>query len=776
MNDGVDDIHVLHVDDQPDFSELVVTYLERQDDRLAVETALSASDGLERLQQVDIDCIVSDYDMPGMNGLEFLEVIRESDPQLPFILYTGKGNEEIASEAITAGVTDYLKKSSGTEQYELLANRVTNAVQQYRNAQRVAELDRIRSVIRDVNQALVRAQSQGELEREICSTIVQAEPYELVWIGEHDEETLTVFPRASAGEGVDYLEEISITTGTEPTARGPTGQAIRTGEMAFTQSIAEDVDYEPWRELASDRGYRSSAAIPLLFDDTLYGVLNVYCSREAAFDDDERELLWELGDDIAHGLHRIDREHELRRFKEATEHAGHAVYITDAEGVIQYVNPAFERVTGYEADEAVGQTPAILNAGVMDEAYFEGLWDTIERGEVWQEEVVNRRASGERYTAHQTIAPIDAAGIEPTEYVAIQADITELKRREEELDHQRQRYRALLDAVPDPVFIADPEGPVIVDTNRAAEDLMGRPRVELIGQNPTDLHPHDDNHEGLFRDHLRRSREAELRRVTLAEFDDGSSIQVETATGERIPVEINAGFVDINGQTLFQGVFRDITDRRQNERKLERQNERLEDFASLVSHDLHNPLSVATGHLELALAEDDNPHLERAATALDRMASMIDGFLLWAREGRDVEDLEAVDIPSIADECWHNVDGEAADLVVETEVSVVADASRLQHLFENLFRNAIDHAGSPVEVRVGLLETEDGIYVEDDGPGIPDDIRDTVFEGGFSTVDGGTGLGLSIVKQIVDAHGWEIAITEGTQGGARFEILGVDVR
>ncbi|WP_394343394.1 response regulator [Haloarcula sp. Atlit-7R] len=132
-------IAVLHVDDDPDFAEFAASLLERQDDRLTVVRADSASDGQALLAERPVDCVVSDYDMPRLNGIEFLQAIREQYPDLPFILFTGKGSEEIASEAISAGVTDYLQKGSDVERYELLANRVMNAVAQNRAQQRALE-------------------------------------------------------------------------------------------------------------------------------------------------------------------------------------------------------------------------------------------------------------------------------------------------------------------------------------------------------------------------------------------------------------------------------------------------------------------------------------------------------------------------------------------------------------------------------------------------------------------------------------------------------------
>jgi len=137
-----DPIRVLHVDDEPDFADLTATFLKREGDRFTVETATGASDGMDRLADAEFDCVVSDYEMPGQDGIEFLETVHEAYPDLPFILFTGRGSEEIASEAISAGVTDYLEKQGGTEQYTVLANRIENAVAQYRAE---AEVERTRA-------------------------------------------------------------------------------------------------------------------------------------------------------------------------------------------------------------------------------------------------------------------------------------------------------------------------------------------------------------------------------------------------------------------------------------------------------------------------------------------------------------------------------------------------------------------------------------------------------------------------------------------------------
>ena len=231
-----------------------------------------------------------------------------------------------------------------------------------------------------------------------------------------------------------------------------------------------------------------------------------------------------------------------------------------------------------------------------------------------------------------------------------------------------------------------------------------------------------------------------------------------------------------------------LADERVERRKrLERQRERLEEFASVVSHDLRNPLSVAVGNVELAAELDGDAstdRLDRALDALDRMDGLIGDLLTLAREGKTVEAAEPTDLRSVVERAWRTA-GEPADaaLVVDGPLPTVrCDSGRLRQAFENLFRNAIEHGApaAPAEsdasiepddaaVRVRVGETDEGFYVADDGPGIDPDQRDAVFEPGHTTAPDGTGFGLAIVERIAAAHGWTVSVTAGREGGARFE-------
>jgi signal transduction histidine kinase len=229
-----------------------------------------------------------------------------------------------------------------------------------------------------------------------------------------------------------------------------------------------------------------------------------------------------------------------------------------------------------------------------------------------------------------------------------------------------------------------------------------------------------------------------------------------------------APVVSAGDVTRLVGVTRNVTERVERERQLRQQNARLEEFASVISHDLRNPLNVAQGRAALLAEQAESDHLGPLLQALDRMEAIVEDTLILARQGDIISETESVSLTDLVGKCWAAVHTDDATVEVVDEVTLQADPDRLRHVFENLFRNAVEHGGADVTVRVGARD-EEAIYVEDDGPGIPVEKREKVLEPGHSSARDGTGFGLTIVKRIVEAHGWELSVTDGTDDGARFE-------
>ncbi len=458
-----EEIRVCHIDTDADFTAATAERLEDEDQRFRVETAIEPSDGLALLAEQDIDCVLSGYDLNGQTGLELLQTLREDYPDLPFLLLTSKGSEEIAGEAIASGVTGYLQKETTREETSVLANRIINAVEKY-------------------------------------------------WV--------------------------------------------------------------------------------------------------------EQEL-----------------EATARQYKKLVEQNFVGIYIIQ-NGEFAYVNPKLAEIHGYDRETLIGMSPLELVA--------------------------------------------------PEERDTVRANL----QRRVEGDVEDIQYQTV----------------------------------------------------GLTKD------------------------------GDRIDIELHGSRIQYQGEPAVIGSELDITERKERKRELQRQNERLDRFAGVVSHDLQNPLQVAMSYLELAQAECDSDHLDEVAVAHERMEELITNLLALAQRGDRTSETEPIDLEKMVNSCWQSVETADTELVTDTTQTILADPNQLRQLVENLVRNAVEQDVTTVSIG----DIDSGFYVADDGPGIPADEREQIFEMGYSTTDEGTGFGLNIVEEIANTHGWEIHVTGSADGGARFEFTNVD--
>ena len=447
------------------------------------------------------------------------------------------------------------------------------------------------------------------------------------------------------------------------------------------------------------------------------------------------------------------------------------VVAVDEAGEIAYVNERFHTVTDTDQEELVGSDYAVLDRYV--ETGFTALSAATEAA--LRDAVADERVEVTMH--HPETAPVPSrmpVEIRVTQVrdddevsgaVVVFRDVSVRADRERQLERSRRRFRAVLDTPDTFIGILDADGRVVT-ANATALGLVETTLDSVVGK-PLPSTPwwsHSEELQDDLREWIDRAADGEYVRF------DASHV---TPDGDEVPVDGIVRLV-IEGGTVVSLIVegRDVSERVASERELERQNERLERFASVFSHDLRNPLNVATGRLELARKTRDLEHLDAVSSALERMETLIDDLLALTREGYSEADERVVDLGSLAGECWETVETGRAGIRVESDSRIRADQSRLRQLLENLFRNAAEHGGPDVTVTVG--DCEGGFFVVDDGTGIPEAERDRVFDPGYTTAESGTGFGLNIVETIADTHGWEVSVTAGPEGGACFEFHDVE--
>ena len=719
-------IRVLHVDDEPDFVDMAATFLEREDDRITVRSATGPDEGLQIVADSDIDCIVSDYDMPRTNGIEFLETIRQKHPELPFILYTGKGSEEVAAEAISAGVTDYLQKESGTDQYTILANRIKNAVAARRSASEAEQSQyRLEQILKTVPSCVVQLDYEGEF----------------VFANDRAVEVLGLERTDLKNRAYNDPEwEIRDLDGDPiPDERLPFRQVRDTGDPLY--------------------GFRHTIRWP-------DGTEKVLLVNGAPLFDANGSV-----DSVVFSLTDITEQWEdEERLKQTTarlealfENSPDMIDIHTTDGTIVDANEQFCEAFDQSKDELVGQKVWEIDQE-LDPDELQDTWERMDIGDRLELETEFTTDDGTRFPVevHLTRLPVEGGD----RFMVVSRDITERKQRLQEIKTLKERLELAIEGANVGVWDWDM-------TSDAVE--FNEQWAEMLGYTLADLEPHLRAWENRVHpddlDEVNAALEAHIEQQT--EYYD-TEHRMRTADGEWKWVRDLGKIVerdDTGEPTRAVGIHLDIDDTKQYQRDLERKTERLEEFASIVSHDLRNPLSVASGRLELAREDCESHHLEDVARAHERMETLVEELLTLAREGESASERKPVDLEAVLAECWETVDTAEGSLTLNTEQTVVANESRLKQLFENLIRNAVEHGGSAVTVTIGDLN--DGFYIEDTGPGIPEGIT-TVFEAGQPTNTEETGFGLSIVQRIAEAHGWDIRVTTGSGGGARFEITGVE--
>ena len=444
------------------------------------------------------------------------------------------------------------------------------------------------------------------------------------------------------------------------------------------------------------------------------------------------------------------------------------IYQLDRDGNVVAVNDALLELTGYDRDTVVGRhVSRFLDAEDVVRAET-AIRDHLVAG---GQDSLRRTfpvftANGETVPCEVRITAITEEGeFQGTVGVVREVADPDTAAKVRDAGERRQAFDALAEASADGIIMLDDDS-VIRYANPAVERILGYAPEELVGGSKMTIIP--PRLRDVHSEALQRYLETGEKHI------DWTYVELpgKHKDGHEVPLAISLNEFTHDGEHYFVGTFRDISIRKEVEQELEKQNERLERFASMLAHELRNPLQVAQIYLDFIDNEDGTATIDKISDALERMDDIIEVLLMLA-QGRDaVGEKEAVGLTGVVADAWANTDTGTAEVKVTTSQILWVNPTHLQQLLENLFRNAIQHSDGEVTVRVG--ELDDGFYVEDTGSGIPEDERENVVEAGYTTNKEGIGLGLTFVAELADAYGWEYTIGESDEGGARFEFSGVE--
>ncbi|WP_226480503.1 PAS domain S-box protein [Natrinema amylolyticum] len=769
-------ITVLYADPDPAARRRTVEKLETAADGLAVDPVATPTELRDALADADErTCVVTEYRFAETDALSMYERVRAEDAAaVPFVLYTADDDERLASDAITSGLMGYVPKDVADSIERLLAQLRTVVDERLRpgdgkRAAAPSRLHRSRATDRDHFVALF------EHSPDPIIVTRRADPNQIVDVNPAFEDVFGYERDAISG---DSLDDVLVPDDAEPV------------RIAGTVGLGEVV----------------TAAVERL---TIDGCRDFSLRGFAA----------EIGGDVYEYAIYTDiseqkrRERELERYRTLVDTVGDPMYVLDERGRIEMANDAMADVLGttraalvgehpseYMSDEDVERAKRTLSEILSDD---DRTWETYE--------MQFEPPDSDPFLVENNVAPLTDEHGSFTGSVGVIRDISDYKEREQRIHRLHEGTRRLMAAesseevarvaseiARDALSLtinsihlyeerADRSASSCDDTSRAPGVLVPVAMTDetkaLLGAVPP-IEPGDSiswdafeagetivHGDVRYADNVRNPETPVRSEVHIPLGEAGIFIASSTATNDFDPETITlARILAANVEAALERARRE-DELAARTAELERQNDRLDAFASTVSHDLRTPLTLAAGHLENLepqLDAEGERYREEIEWAVDRMDDLIENVLALARSGQRLTETEPVDLDGVVDRAHRAVDPELTVVRERALPTVEADEERLLVLFENVFRNARNHVGT--DVRITVEPTDDGFAIGDDGPGIPSREREKILESGYSTAAEGTGFGLAIVSEVVEAHGWSITVGESEAGGLRLAV------
>jgi PAS domain S-box-containing protein len=717
-------IRVLHVDDDAGFLAVAKQCLEEQS-QFEVDTALSAEEALKKLRDSEYDAVVTDYQMPGKNGLELLRELRQEGNDVPFILFTCKGKEEIAIEALNSGVYRYVGKEGKAEAtYAELKHSICDSVRGQRAEKLLREAEsRLRLITENMQDMLLLTDAN------LICTFASASHK---WI-------LGYEPSKIIGKNVyDFIHP-------DDAAR-----AMEAAEKAFKDNSGGTMEVRVKR---ADGSYILSEGIgKILTDENGQVTGTMFTSRDIT----ERKR-----------TEQALKESETK-YRKLFEEAMDAIFIADAEtGIIIDCNRAATTLTGRAKSELIGMHQRFLhppeeNAGKFSKTFKQHR--TSKEGVVLENKIITKNGEVRDVVIKANLIEVNGQKM----LQGVFREITESKK----ISEKNRLQARLLNAVGQAIVATDLEGKITY-WNRAAEQLYGWQEAEVLGRNIVNVTPAETSQEQAMNIMNRLIEGEHWSGEFIAKRRDGT---IFPAIVTNSPITDDKGEIigiigvstDITEQKWMQEVFDDAIG------KVVELNEKLRVVEGLTRHDIRNKLSALNGRLYLLKKRfGNNPeaqqHLQEMESVSQQMLRIIEFEKIYVQVG--AEELSYIDVERHLNEgAFLFSDLKGATLVNECQGLTVLADSLLRQLFYNLIDNTLKYGKKTRRIRVHYKEEENQLKLiyEDDGVGIPEDVKSHLFQEGYGT---GTGYGLYLIKRICEAYGWTIEETSKEGQGAQFTMI-----
>ena len=506
-------LRILIIEDLSSDVELIERELRKLNRPLRTHIVKNEVDLKSALNEFKPDLVLSDYLMPGFNGLEALKIVRDFNPDLPFIIVTGSTNELTAVEIMKSGAWDYVIKEK--------LNKLVPAIEGALEKERLVKENKM------TQQAL-----QESAER--FQALVESAP---VGIVAYDEQGKII-----------YLNPISVQI-----------LGIKSPEELIGKSAVEFIHPED-REWVKNRVKRTLAGE--ILEPAVEKIVrpdgNIIIAEINArpiFLNGKRAVIAFITD-----ITQREQEEKLLQIQSAALNAAaNAIIITDIDGNIQWVNPAFSELTGYAHEEVIGKNPRILKSGKQDQSFYKDLWQTILAGHVWHHELINKRKDGTLYVEEMTITPVvdDQGNI--TNFVGIKQNVTDRKQAAE-------RFKKLIEQSNDAIYL--------LYNNKF--ELVNRRFTEMFGYTLEECNRPDFNFMNLV---APESHSLILERMKAVErgekIPDVYEFTAISKSGKRIICEASISYIQYKDGVASQGIIRDITERRNSEEEIRKLSEAL---------------------------------------------------------------------------------------------------------------------------------------------------------------------------------------------------------